>query len=180
METELKESLQSKVEYSLSLKTVIILFIYYICISIAGLVTSLYLLINSQNIISSKKLIIYTFFLSIASSSMLSSMYYIRKLYKACIMDLIKKGNGIIKEIGNTLYFVTRPLFSVVFSVVFIICMFGGMFIVTGNLDFFANTKFMYLSTIASCVIGFSTGDVINEFTKFSKEKIKNIRRGEK
>lgn len=117
----------------------------------------------------------YTLFLSLSTSGMLSGVQYIKRLYKACINDLIDTQNNNIRRIGFVMYFLFRPIFAMVFAVVAIIGILSGMFIVTGNLDYIINEKLMYLSTFVSCIIGYSIGEVMDRFKLFSKEKIEKI-----
>ena len=51
----------------------------------------------------------------------------------------------------------------------------SGMFVVTGNLDYILNEKFVYLCVVLSCFLGYSVGDMLDKFEKFSKEKVSNF-----
>ncbi len=72
-------------------------------------------------------------------------------------------------------YFLFRPLFSIVFVVVMIVCLLSGMYTVTGVLDYILNDKFIYLSMIISSFIGYSIGNFMDNFQKISDKKITSL-----
>ena len=51
----------------------------------------------------------------------------------------------------------------------------SGMFIVTGNLDYILNIKFVYLCVVLSSFLGYSVGDLLDKFEKVSKKQIENL-----
>ena len=168
------ENIEEKlIIYTLTPKWICFLFVYFTLFIIICLIITLKFLLKFSNTDNNVNNIIkYTLYLSISTSGMLSGVCYNYKLYKACIKNMIEKDIENLKLIGNLAYFILRPLFSMVFSIVAVIGMLGGMYIVTGNLDYILNEKFMYLSMFVSCMIGFSTGDFMNKFRIFSKNKI--------
>lgn len=76
----------------------------------------------------------------------------------------------------ETQAFVSRPLYAFVFSIISIYCLLSGLFIVTGNVDYIINEKFLYLCAIISSFIGYSVGHVLDRFETISQEQIEHIR----
>lgn len=162
--------------YSLSKKNIVFLFVYFSMLLVGGLVGVAIVLINYVNCeTNSNYTILYTIIASFSASSMLNSIQYIKRLYKACITDRINTDSTSVKRIGNMIYFLLRPLFSFAFCILMILALFSGMFFVIGNLDFILNDKFLYLCTFMSSIIGFSTGKVIDRFEKAANERIKKL-----
>ena len=119
-------------------------------------------------------IIIKTIIASLSVSGMLCCLQYIKRLYKACITDRIIECSSVFGQLGNVIYFILRPFYSFVFVIVMIFAILSGMFVITGNLDYIINEKFLYLSVILSSYIGYSVGHVLDKFEKTSKEKIEN------
>ncbi len=158
--------------YTLSQNWIYFLYVYFTLVIISCLIITILLLSKFCESNEDNNIIKSTLLLSLSTSGMLSGVCYNYKLYKACIEKMIEKEIDSIQLTGNIAYFILRPLFSMVFSIVGVIGMLGGMFIVTGNLDYILNEKFMYLSIFLSCMIGFSTGDFMDKFRIFSKKNV--------
>lgn len=167
---------QEELEYSLSKSLVIIIFIYYMLILIVGCVITIYIGCSLAEKITRTLLLRKTFFISLSVSGMLCSVQYIKRLYKACITERIDTQSKTFKRIGNMVYFISRPFFACVFSVVAIFCLLSGMFIVAGSLDYILNIKFLYLCVIISAIIGFSVGKVLDKFERISIDRIDNLK----
>ncbi len=161
--------------YNLSKKMLIFLFIYYFTILICGGIIAISIACNLVQELNQEQIIKMAFIVSIAVSGMLCSIQYIKRLYKACLTDRIETHDDIVKYIGNITYFVFRPFFALAFSIVMVFMLLSGMFIVTGNLDYILNIKFIYLCVVLSGFLGFSVGNLLDRFEKISKEKISNI-----
>lgn len=175
--------------YHIPQKWVIALYAYYTILIFSGASLLLYILIGNMYIDKfenekkpeyitkhedENKIMKYTYFVSMLSSVMLSSVRYSRKLYKACIDERIKTNeDNISKNVGNIMYFFLRPIYAVIFAIIFVISILGGAFFITGGMNFVINEKMVYLSAIVSCIIGYSVGDVIDIFEKYSSDKIK-------
>ena len=151
--------------YSLSKKMLIFLFIYYFTILVCGGVFAIIIACSLMQEMNQEQVMKMAFIVSIAVSGMLCSIQYIKRLYKACM----------VKCIGNITYFVFRPFFAFAFSIVMVFMLLSGMFIVTGNLDYILNKKFVYLCVVLSSFLGYSVGNLLDRFEKISKEKISNI-----
>ena len=168
-----------KLEYTLSKKMVISLFVYYLLILVCGCIISIHIGYSLTTPIDQSLLLRKTFIISLSVSGMLCSVQYIKRLYKACITERMDSQPNAYKKIGNAMYFISRPFFAFVFSVIAVFFMLSGMFIVTGSLDYILNIlneKFLYLCVISSAIIGFSVGKVLDKFESISAERIENLK----
>lgn len=162
--------------YDLSIRTTIFIFIYYWMIMIISGIIAIIIGFNSiKNNIAIEQTLKYAFIVSISISGMLCCVQYIKRLYKACITERIQTTECSLKKIGNLVYFLSRPFFAFVFSILLVFSLLSGMFIVTGNLSYFLNEKFIYLCAILSGILGFSIGKILDKFNTISKEKINQI-----
>lgn len=160
--------------FELSKTAIITLFVYYFVVLLTGLGCAIYVMCNLPIEADQTTVIIKTIIASLSVSGMLCCLQYIKRLYKACITDRIIECTSIFGQLGNVIYFILRPFYSFVFVIVMIFAILSGMFVITGNLDYIINEKFLYLSVILSSYIGYSVGHVLDKFEKTSKEKIEN------
>lgn len=161
--------------YNLSKRMLIFLFIYYFIILISGGIFAIIIACNLMGEVEQKQIMKLAFVVSIAVSGMLCSVQYIKRLYKACLTDRIEINGNVLKCIGNVTYFLFRPLFAFAFSIVMVFMLLSGMFVVTGNLDYILNKKFVYLCVVLSSFLGYSIGNLLDRFEKISKEKVANL-----
>ncbi len=160
--------------FELSNTAIIILFVYYFAVLLTGLGCSIYVMCNLPIEADKTTVIIKTIIASLSVSGMLCCLQYIKRLYKACITDRIVESSSVYGQLGNVIYFILRPFYSFVFVVVMLFAILSGMFVITGNLDYIINEKFLYLSVILSSYVGYSVGHVLDKFEKTSKEKIES------
>ena len=162
--------------YDLSKGNVITLFVYYIILIAGGIFGSVVTILQLvQNEMPTKVLLQNTIIASFSVSIMLNGVQYCKRLYKACITERIILSEKPFGTLGNLMYFILRPLYALVFTVVMIFALLSGMFIVTGNLDYIINERFLYLCAVLSSFIGFSTGHLLDKFEAISHKKIENI-----
>lgn len=111
------------------------------------------------------------------SSASFASIYYSKKLYKACIDErlLYEESTNKAVILGFIMYFILRPIFAMAFSVLFVICILGGVFFLMNGLDCFVNDRMVYLSAIISSAIGYSIGNVLDLFESISEKTINNV-----
>lgn len=164
---------RNKMLYHITKGWTIGLFIYYSLMIIVGMCLILYILIGIIGSSHSIDLKMYTFIVSLLSSMIFAGVCYSRKLYKALIDKRIIIEGSWEEKTGNIMYFILRPLYAVVFAFLFVVCILGGAFFVSGGLDCIINEKMVYLTTIMSSVIGYSIGRVLDLFEKYGKDKIK-------
>lgn len=164
-------------DYHLPKGWVITLFILYTAIVLAGIALLLYILIIKMDGTLDKTAVrSYTFYVSMVSSAMMTGIRYSQKLYKACIDGRVFYSNenkSIL--IGNVLYFLLRPIYSIAFSVIFVICLLGGLMFLGGGLDCTINERMVYLAAIISSFIGYSIGNVLDMFELVSKDHVGKI-----
>lgn len=161
--------------YALSKSMLIFLFIYYFVILVCGGFFAITIACSIMQKERQEQIMQMAFIVSIAVSGMLCSVQYIKRLYKACLTNRIEVSDDTVKCIGNVTYFIFRPLFAFAFSIVMVYMLLSGMFVVTGNLDYILNEKFVYLCVVISSFLGYSVGDLLDRFEKISKEKVSNV-----
>lgn len=161
--------------YTLSKGKIIFLFIYYFLIMMGGGICIIMVSRQLMMGLVREQILQTTLILSLAVSGMLCSMQYIKRLYKACLTGRIENCNNDIQEIGNMAYFLFRPFFAFGFTIVMVFAVLSGMFVVTGNLDYILNDKFVYLCMVTACYIGYSVGKVLDIFEKVSEKKVSKL-----
>ncbi len=163
-------------KYHIPMGWVIFLFFYYTLLIVGGIAFMLYiiLLINEQSV---QNYTCYTFYVSMLSSVSFASIYYSKKLYKACIDErlLYEESTNKAVTLGIIMYFILRPIFAVAFSLLFVICILGGVFFLMNGLDCLVNDRMVYLSAIISSAIGYSIGEVLDLFKSISNRTINNV-----
>lgn len=161
-------------DYHIPQGWVIFIFVYYFALILGGAIFVLYfLLYGMQGELSQESVREYTFYVSMLSSAMLTGVRYSQKLYKACIDGRVSfESNNKSVIIGNVVYFLLRPLYSVAFSVLFVICLLGGIKFLGGGMDCVINERMVYLAAIASGFIGYSIGSVLDIFEIVSKDHV--------
>lgn len=100
---------------------------------------------------------------AITTSVLGSSIYYSRKLYKACInLDMLLPNdmNDKIRQLGVISYYLLRPLFSACLSLIACIALRSGTEFITK--DGGINQNFPYLIMIVSFFVGYSSSDFID------------------
>lgn len=100
--------------------------------------------------------------LGAASSSLVGcTVFYIRKLYKACINEVIvETSKSRLQSLGTALYFIFRPVFSVAFSLLVVLLLklsVSFVDVTEANL----NKNFVLLSLLLGFFAGFGSGDVL-------------------
>ena len=164
-------------EYHIPKGWVISLFCYYAIIILAGIAFLLFILISKMDVVLEPGTIRnYTYCVSILSSAMMTGIRYSQKLYKACIDGRVfYENDSKPKLMGNVVYFLLRPFYSVAFAVIFVICLIGGMKFLNGGMDCVINERTVYLSAIVSAFIGYFIGKVLDMFEFVSKDRVDRI-----
>ena len=108
----------------------------------------------------------------IGTSLIGSSMYYLRKVYKASInlemTSPINEGDN-IRQLGIFIYYLLRPIFAVGFSLLLHITLKLNVTFITVQ-DAILGSGFIYLSMFLSFFGGFATGDLIAYFELKSQD----------
>jgi len=94
-----------------------------------------------------------------------SSIFYIRKLYKLCFLDYLQQPstdseNTLLRRLGTTAYFLTRPVFSLGFAILIVIVL-SSTFSLTNKKPLELDTGFIYLTMFVSFFGGFLSGHFI-------------------
>ncbi len=181
MENNEPKSEKNELVYHIPKGWVRFLYIYYILLIVGGIafMLNIILMINTShktNVIANADYVMYTFFVSMLASAAFSGVCYSRKLYKACIDGrvLFENTNRAV-FIGNIWYFSLRPIFAVAFSVLFVVCLLGGVYFLMNGLDCVMNERMVYLSAIISSAIGYSVGNLLDRFSIVSEKTITKI-----
>lgn len=148
-------------EYSISM-----VFSFYILILIFSFIS----LIKITSLAIDDISILTTLYGIISTSSLGSSLYYIRKLYKLCLgknITLLSKGlqknnqDFILEQIGTFIYFITRPIYGISFSCIIFLGLNCGLLSISNNLNEL-NTATIYFYMFISFFIGFSSGSFLS------------------
>lgn len=161
--------------YTLSTRMVVLLFVYYLIWMLGGMAGAGIVLWHTLDTTDKKCVIILSFMVSIAMSGTLCSIQYIRRLYRACLTDRVERAATDRRWIGNMAYFIFRPFFACVFSIVMLFALLSGMVIVTGTVDYVLNERFVYLCAVLSGYLGFSVGKFLDKFEKTSEEAVTSM-----
>lgn len=110
---------------------------------------------------------------SLATSGIGSSIYYIRKLYKACIQKIIlsptAQDSDTLQHLGTKFYFVIRPVFSFGFAILLVTGINIGVFAVSNDPPDFSN-GFTKVCMFMSFFAGFSGGHFLRLLEKKGSE----------
>ena len=165
---------KADLQYVLSRSAVKRLTAYYVVIIVVAMVISIWIMSISINI-QAENILFYTGMATISVAAMLCCLQYLKRLYKACIDKRIVPSEPAddVRALGNSIYFVLRPLYAMVFAVVADFALLSGVIIVS-SADFVINNRFMYLCILISSMIGFSIGRVLDAFETISEKKIQS------
>ncbi len=169
--------MMSKSDYiKFSEKEIKKLFAYYLIsfiICVLCLIISIYFIYFSKRI---SQIILSGFLLIIINSLVGSYMYYIRKLYKICILKKINntKEEDKIQKIGVKVYFYIRPIFAVALSV---LIFFGIILLLNLILPIEISDSHHYpeLCGFVGFFIGFGNGKLIDDIDNKSTKIIDKI-----
>lgn len=168
---ETKDKKEPKV-YILTNTNIIILFIYYALIIVCGAIYFLTTMDYLWMMEEENEILRESFLYSIVFSGAFCSMRYIIKLYRACVHGCISTEGSSAENIGCMAYFIFRPVFAVILSVLMVFMMLSGMFAITGNLDYIVNQKFAFLCIVVSGVMGYSIGRALDHLENFKISSI--------
>jgi hypothetical protein len=148
---------------------------YYIILLLGGILVSIIILANISGFVVNN-ILLYTCIVSMAVSVMLCSVQYLKRLYKACLYGRIQlvKPEEEVKQFGNIVYFVLRPIYAIVFVLITVFALLAGIIIVA-PIDFKINERFLFLCVVIASIIGFSIGKIMDRFEILSSKQINNI-----
>lgn len=155
------------------------LFVYYLIlllISICWLVCSLvYNYKISERCFSN---VVGILMFSFPSGLLGGCVYYIRKLYKSCIQELVVDlgDNKNYRKLGAKIYFYSRPIISSVLATLVNLGIVAGFYVINNQPDINSDRFFLFILLIAF-YIGFCNGKVIIRIDKHGEEIIDLILR---
>lgn len=166
-----------QLDYHIPKGWVVAIFIYYGIMIITGVSLICFIMIGKVGSnIPKEEIQLYSFIVAILSGAMLASVRYSQKLYKACIdKRVLYENENKAVYLGNIMYFLLRPLYAIVFSVLFVICLLGGLMFLMNGLEVVLNDHMIYFTAFVSAFIGYSIGGVIDSFEIISKEKLNKM-----
>ena len=108
-----------------------------------------------------------------------ATIYYIRKLYKSAIQNLVNDSsilleNTYYRKLGAKIYFYFRPIISGILSIIINIGIISGIFFVNAGQEF-DNSNFFLISVIISFFVGYSNGKLILKLDRYGENVINNI-----
>ncbi len=157
----------------LSRRNIYGLIVYYIVLLLIGFALTLITLLNETfETIDNSKITLLAILAGFGTALLGSTMFYLRKIYKSCINAEMENPNSEedkIRQIGILSYYYLRPLFALLFSLIFHIALKESVNLVTLN-ETSLNYTFIYLMAFVSFFAGFASGDLITYFEAKSAE----------
>lgn len=160
--------------FKLSIKAIIFLFAYLVLLLIVGAYIAFTILWNEANSLRFLPVLTNALIGSIGFSLVGSCVFYIRKLYKACINKDVKspkETDEVLQQVGVFMYFFMRPIYAVIFSFI-VVMSYKEMVLLVVVPEARLNDAFIYTSMLMSFFAGFAAGDVVTALTKVAKEKV--------
>ena len=165
--------------FILSRKKIKCLFWYFGILLIIGIALSVFSL-NHSEFYKELNITMVSIIGGIGTALMGATIFYMRKLYKSSISNVLTEPESDkqkINELGLFIYYLLRPLFAISFSIIFHIGLKASVSIVTVKETNLAEGM-IYLTMIISFFIGFAAGDVISKLEDYSKDIVnKTIKR---
>lgn len=112
-----------------------------------------------------------------------ATIYYIRKLYKSCIQNLVypisdtQDIDARIRKIGTKMYFYLRPVISGILALLIDMGIIAGFCFINNQPDI-DNNKFFLFVIIVSFYVGFGNGKIILNMEKKSEDVVGFIFKG--
>ena len=106
-----------------------------------------------------------------------ASAAYIRKLYKLCFNFSSEQDDAdqlFLKRLGTVVYFVVRPLFSILFAILVVAGVRSGI-ILSSSSDLNLDEGFIYLTMVSSFYVGFLSGDFIKKLESKGQKKLDSL-----
>lgn len=139
------------------------IFAYYIVIFLISLIAMIAFIRHFTLVDSSEIGMINTVLFSFSCGLLGGTFYYIRKLYKSCIQLLFSTEAQVttnIKSLGVKVYFYFRPIMGAVLSILVILGVYGGFFVLLEQ-PAINSDKFYIFVALLSFATGFSNGKLI-------------------
>lgn len=139
------------------------IFIYYIVIFFVALITMIVFVRRFTLTESSKIEVMDMLLFSFVCGLLGGTFYYIRKLYKSCIQSLFTMEDQSFigyKSLGIKVYFYFRPIMGAVLSLLIILGIYGGFFVLLEQPTINSDKFYIFVALLAFAT-GFSNGKII-------------------
>ena len=149
------------------------IFVYYIVLFLISLVVMIVFIRHFVLAESGEIKVIETVLFSLVCGLLGGTFYYIRKLYKSCIQLLFSaedQNDASIKSLGIKVYFYFRPIMGAVLSMLVILGVYGGFFMLLEQ-PAINSDKFYIFIALLSFATSFSNGKLIVKLDN-TKDKI--------
>ncbi len=154
---------------------VIVILVYYLIIFMISSLGTGYLLFmgNSTGLSIFKQALLGSASMALAAAS----AAYIRKLYKLCF-NFSSEQDGddqlFLKRLGTIVYFIVRPLFSILFAILVVAGIRSGI-ILSSSSGLKLDEGFIYLTMVSSFYVGFLSGDFIKKLESKGQKKLDSL-----
>lgn len=155
-------------ELKLTKKSVLFIDIYYYILLVIALALTIRILINTwaySDVIDQGKIMMYSIYGCIATSVLGCSCYYTRKLYRLKLAGKLcypkEKSEEELKILGAISYFLSRPLYAMVFSIISIIGIKCGLMSFSLQ-KVEISASFIEVTMFICFFIGFGTGKFLS------------------
>lgn len=106
-----------------------------------------------------------------------ASAAYIRKLYKLCF-NFSSEHDSVdqlfLKRLGTVVYFIVRPLFSILFAILVVAGIRSGIKLSSSS-GLKLDEGFIYLTMVSSFYVGFLSGDFIKKLESKGQKKLDSL-----
>jgi hypothetical protein len=161
----------------LSKRVLIALLTFYVVLLVFGLLSSLYAIIPRIIVKSIPAVLTRATIGSLSMSAVGSTVFYLRKLYKAAIsgrLQLDDRYELSIVRLGTAVYYFARPLFALAFSILVVVGLLAGFFAVSSpSLDL--QQGFVFVTMFFSFFAGFSAGAFVRRLEESSDTFLDHI-----
>jgi hypothetical protein len=154
---------------------VVIIFVYYLILFLVSSIAMGYILFygGSLGLDVFKQALIGSVSIALAAAC----AAYIRKLYKLCF-NFSSEQDGddqlFLKRMGTVVYFIVRPLFSILFSALVVAGIRSGI-ILSSSSELQLDEGFIYLTMVSSFYVGFLSGDFIKKLESKGQKKLDSL-----
>lgn len=163
-------------KFKLSIKKIKIFRTYFIVILIFGIIINLAVIFIDLIVCDFKPSITLLAVIGgIGTACCGSTIFYLRKLYKYCISNYFEDPQNQDEEkmeLGIYLYYLLRPIFSVIFSILIFIGMKSSILVIVAK-DVKIENGIIYINMFLSFFAGFASGDFITYLDKKGKNIFK-------
>lgn len=154
---------------------VLAIFVYYLLLFFSSIAGTIFVLLfdGATNYGIFKQSLIGSASIALAAAS----TAYIRKLYKLCFSFSSEQDNAdqlFLKRMGTIVYFLVRPLFSILFSLLVVVGARSGI-ILSSTSTVELDQGFLYLTMASAFYVGFLSGDFIKKLESKGEKQLDSL-----